>query len=152
MRRLLIAAAALVVAAVVTVAATPAVLQWWSVRTSGAPDVALAAVSCQGGGGRVVTSVEERPWGWVVRVAPWRVAYLGADDTANGAPATYVTRVGDGPDLETWFGPDSPPTDPVTKQPLTAPGARDPWEADMALAVAQGRDPYAAQRCSSRQL
>lgn len=150
MRRLLIPVAALVVAAGVTVAVTPAVLQWWSVRTSGAPDVARAALTCEGGGGRVVTSVEERPWGWVVRVARWRVAYLGADDTTSGAPATFVTKVGDSSVLEPWFSGSSPPTDPATQQPLTAPGARDPWEADMALAVAEGRDPYVAQRCSVR--
>lgn len=152
MRRLLIVVAGLVaaalVAAVVVVLAAPAALQWWSVRTSGAPDVARAALSCEAGGGRVVTSVEERPWGWVVKVAPWRVAYLGADDTASGAPATFVTRTATG--LEPWFSGSAPPSDPATGQPLVAPGARDPWEADLALAAAAGRDPYVAQRCSTR--
>lgn len=150
MRRLLVVVAGLVVAAVVAVAAGPAVLQWRSVRFSGAPDVARAALACEPGGGRVVTSLEERPWGWVVRVAPWRVAHLGADDTSSGAPATYVTRIGDSTDLEAWFSGSSPPSDPVTKEPLTAPGAADPWEADMALAVADGREPLVAQRCSVR--
>ena len=148
MRRLLVVVAGLVVLAVLAVAAGPAVLQWWSVRRSGAPEVARAALSCETGGGRVVTSVEERPWGWVVRVAKVSVAYFGRDDTSSGAPATYVTRVGDR--LEPWYSGSYPPFDPDTKQSLTAPGAADPWEADMALAVANGRDPLVAQRCSTR--
>ena len=150
MRRVLVVVAGLVVAAVVAVAAGPAVLQWWSVRWSGAPDVARAALACETGSGRVVTSVEERPWGWVVKVAPWRAAYLGADDTTSGAPATYVTKIGDSSDLEAWFSGSYPPFDPETKQPLTAPGADDPWQADLALAAANGRDPLVAQRCSTR--
>lgn len=146
-RRLLAAPVLLVVllAAVVTVVAAPAGLQWWSVRNSADPDVALAALTCQAGGGRVVTSVEERPWGWVVRTQQWRVTYLGADDTSSGAPATYVTRE-DGV-LVPWQSGSSPPTDPATGAELTAPGAADPWEADLALAAAAGRDPYVAQRC-----
>lgn len=150
MRRLLVPAVLLAAAAVLALLAGPAVLQWWSVRWSGAPDVARAALTCEQGSRKVVTSVEEKPWGWVVRVASVRVAYFGGDDTSSGAPATYVTRIGDSSDLDAWYSGSYPPFDPATKQPLTAPGAADPWQADMALAVATGRDPIVAQRCSTR--
>jgi hypothetical protein len=149
-RRLLVVLAALLVAAVLGLVAAPVALQWWSVRRSADPDVALAALTCQAGGGRVVTSVESRPWGWVVRTQQWRVAYLGADDNASGAPATYVTKE-DGV-LVPWQSGSSPPTDPATGVELTAPGAADPWEADLALAATQSRDPYVAERCVTERM
>lgn len=148
-RRILVALGAVVVVVLSAVVVGPSAMQWWSVRRSGNPDVALAALTCESGRGRVVTGVSARPWGWVVTTADWQVAYFGFADTSSGAPGLYVTeRTGR---MVAWFSGSSPPTDPVTGEQLSAAGADNPWEADLALAVVGNREPYVAQRCTTRQ-
>ncbi len=147
-RRALLVVGALALAAFLALVGGTAALQWWSVRSSADPDAATVATTCSPGRGFVVTAVEERSWGWVVRMAPWRVAYFGAEDTLGGNPNVYVVREGDA--LVPWFSGSVPPVDPVTKVELTAAGAQNPWEADIVLALAEKREPYVAERCSSR--
>ena len=83
MRRLLIAVAAAAVAALLVVLAGPPALRWWSVRRSADPEVAAVAQTCRTGRNWIVTRVEERPWGWFVRMEDWHVVYLGAEEFAS---------------------------------------------------------------------
>jgi hypothetical protein len=147
-RAVVVAAAVLAVGGAVVAAGFGPAAQWLSVRRSADPDVARAALECMPGSGRLVTQVLARPWGWTVRSATWPEVYLGRESSLGGNPNVYV--VPENGVLVPWYSGSYPPFDPVTKVELTAPGAADAWEADIALAVAGHREPLVARRCSTR--